>query len=955
MNRPTKDLERVAPNALSAVGLTWPRDGTFYLNGEELRLPDDCSRLASDFIRNDLRLFGTKVGCATGDCGSCTILVDGIPTYACLTPMGRLESAKVVTIEGLEHSTNSGSKLQEAFLANQAVQCGFCIPGMLVTAAGAIDSGSLRSEADVRRSLCGVLCRCTGYQRIVSAVTQVATGEATVSSSRHSVVGETVGSAITRLDGEGKVRGTERFGADGMPTDALYIRAIRSPFHRASFEFGDFEKFVRDNPGIVRILTAADVPALNLHGVASPFADQAVLPNSEARHYMEAVALIVGERVAVERLDVSRFPIRWRELPAVMSTTHARTRGAPRLHDDREDNILIRGRVERGDVDSAMASAYKIAAATFSTSFVEHAYIEPEAGWARTNGEVVEVFSPTQAPHAHREDLAKILGIPREMVHVIPTAVGGGFGGKLDMTVQPLVAMAARILKHPVAMVYTREESIATSTKRHPAIMSGRIAVDAHGKIQAVEFEGDFNTGAYASWGTAVANRVPVHASGPYYVPNYRASTQATHTHTTPAGAFRGFGVPQTMICQEQLVDELTIDLRCDPLEFRLRNAIVAGQSLVTGQTLNDSVGISACLQAVRDDWREAKKRTTQYNESREGPLRRGCGIAAFHYGCGNTAMSNPSTIRIGVTPEGKVVLHQGAVDAGQGSNTVIPQVVADALGVHVQALEIVGASTHQTPDCGRTSASRQTFVTGRAAQLAAEGLRKKIARGLGVPAETLLSFEKGVVSAADGCSSNRLNLNSMPVDDFGYVFCSEEQFDPPTTGLDELGQGSPYAVYAFGVQMAEVEVDCETGEVKVVEFVAAHDVGRIINPTLLAGQVEGAIAQGIGMALMEKFVPGRTNTFQDYLIPTTEDMPVIKTVFIEAPTSLGPFGAKGIGEPALVPTAAAILNAIRNAIGVRIYHTPALPSDIRQALQIRRQSAKRVSPTSAYKPGECK
>jgi CO/xanthine dehydrogenase Mo-binding subunit len=300
--------------------------------------------------------------------------------------------------------------------------------------------------------------------------------------------------------------------------------------------------------------------------------------------------------------------------------------------------------------------------------------------------------------------------------------------------------------------------------------------------------------------------------------------------------------------------------------------------------------------------------------------------------------MSNPSTVRIGVTASGNVVLHQGAVDAGQGSNTVIPQIAADALGIPVHALQVLGASTHQTPDCGRTSASRQTFVTGRAAQNAAIALRNKITSALGVAPETLLAFVDGQIRVEDGSTFRPMTLAAVPVDAFGYVFCAEERFDPPTTGLDSSGQGSPYAVYAFGVQLAEVEVDGETGDVRVVNFVAAHDVGRAVNPTLLAGQVEGAVAQGIGMALMERFVPARTNNFHDYLIPTTEDMPPVKTIFIEDPATVGPFGAKGIGEPALVPTAAAILNAIYNATGVRIHKTPALPSEIRQALSIERR-----------------
>jgi CO/xanthine dehydrogenase Mo-binding subunit/aerobic-type carbon monoxide dehydrogenase small subunit (CoxS/CutS family) len=903
------------------------------LNGLPTPLPQDGAQPVTAFLRDALGMRGTKVGCGTGDCGACTILVDGAPVYACIMPAAQLAGAKVVTAEGLCARTRCGKALQESFLAHQAVQCGYCIPGMLVTAAHAIDNGHATSPAAIRQALSGVLCRCTGYQKIVEAVDAVAQGRRCAPSVAPAA-GQAIGAAVTRLDGVGKVDGTQCFGTDGVPPDALYIRAVRSPHHRARFRLGDIDRYVGDTPGVRRVFTARDVPALNLHGVATPYADQPVLPVDETRHFFEAVALVAGEAQAMRSLDLSAFPIDWTPLPPLLDPRDSIQAGAPLLHAAREQNVLIRGHVERGDARAALGRAEHVVEGHFTTSFVEHAYLEPEGGWAVRKGDVIEVHSPTQAPHSHRDDLARILGIAPEQVHVIPTAVGGGFGGKLDMTIQPLVALAAWHLDRPVAMVYTREESIATSTKRHPASMTGRIGAGPDGIIQAIEFDGDFDTGAYASWGTAVANRVPVHASGPYHVEHYRADTRAIHTHATAAGAFRGFGVPQTMVCQEQLVDELAIRLGCDPLELRLRNALRPGQTLVTGQRLEESVGIGACLRALREDWRQAVLRTRERNANERSPLRYGLGLAAFFYGCGNTALPNPSTIRYGVLPNGDVVLHQGAVDAGQGSNTVIPQIAADALGIAVHQLRCVDPSTHLTPDCGRTSASRQTFVTGKAAELAGKALRRQITSTLGVPPDTPLRFLHGAIQAVDGASDPTLQLAGLPVGTHGYVFMAEERFDPPTTGLDADGQGTPYAVYAFGAQMAEVVVDVETGVARVLRVVAAHDVGRVVNPTLLEGQVEGAVAQGVGMALMEKFVPGKANNLHDYLIPTAVDMPEVKTIFVEDRASIGPYGAKGIGEPALVPTAAAILNAIRDAIGVRVTCVPALPSVVLAALR---------------------
>jgi CO/xanthine dehydrogenase Mo-binding subunit len=715
----------------------------------------------------------------------------------------------------------------------------------------------------------------------------------------------------------------------------LVIRAVRCPYDRARFAFGDIGAFVDAHPGIRRVLTHADVPGLNVHGVATPYADQPVLPETEARHYLEAVALVVGERDAVAALDMNRFPVSWEPLEPVLSVADAARPESPLLHADRPGNLLIEGLVRQGDADRAMQQARYRVSATFESSFVEHAYMEPEAGWARRVGDTVEIHSSTQAPHPHRADLARILALAPEQVRVVATAVGGGFGGKLDMTVQPLLAIAAWHLDRPVVMVLSREESMATSTKRHPGRMVSSMAADAEGRICAMTFEGDFNTGAYASWGTAVANRVPVHAGGPYNIAHYFARARAIHTHITPAGAFRGFGVPQTTMSQEQLVDELALEVGMDPFEFRAMNAMRAGDTLPTGQVLDDSVGLIACFDALRPVWREMRDRVGSLNESAPGHLRHGVGVAAFFYGCGNTALPNPSTVRFGIRADSTIVLHQGAVDAGQGANTVIPQIAADALGVPVDRLRFVGPDTSMTPDCGRTSASRQTFITGRAAFLAGKTLRRRLLAHVGAAGDArIVAGPQGI--AVDG---RMADLRSLPVDEHGYVLAAEESFDPPTTSLDDAGQGSPYATYAFGAQIAHVVVDCESGRVRVLEVVAAHDVGKAVNPTLLEGQVQGAVAQGVGMALMEKYRPGRYNNLHDYLIPTAHDMPRVRSIFVEAPTAIGPYGAKGIGEPALVPTAAAILNAVSHAIGVRIRQAPATPDVIVRALAARRRA----------------
>ena len=472
-----------------------------------------------------------------------------------------------------------------------------------------------------------------------------------------------------------------------------------------------------------------------------------------------------------------------------------------------------------------------------------------------------------------------------------------------------------------------------TTTKRHPARMVAKIGAMRDGRLVAMDFSADFNTGAYASWGPTVANRVPVHASGPYRMPHYRALGRAIHTHLVPAGAFRGFGVPQSAIAQEQLYDELALRLNIDPLEFRILNALGAGEPTVTGQIFADGMGFKACLEALRPRWLEARAAAERHNTEARGPFRRGVGVAGMWYGCGNTSMSNPSTMRLGLKPDGRFALFQGAVDLGQGSNTVIAQICADALGAPIDRIDLVSADTDVTPDCGKTSASRQTFVSGNAAALAARAMRRELLRLANVGEDAKLRFDTGSVIIADAAGERRIELAALALNAAGFVVEVVETFDPPTTPLDENGQGDPYAVFGSGAHMAEIEVDVELGRVKVLRLVCAHDVGRAINPTLVEGQIEGGAAQGLGLALMEEFFPGKGENLHDYLIPTIGDMPPVECILIEDGSSVGPYGAKGIGEQAFIPTAPAIFNALHHATGVRMHRAPATPDRVRQAI----------------------
>jgi CO/xanthine dehydrogenase Mo-binding subunit len=482
-------------------------------------------------------------------------------------------------------------------------------------------------------------------------------------------------------------------------------------------------------------------------------------------------------------------------------------------------------------------------------------------------------------------------------------------------------------------MVYSRNESIVSTTKRHPSRIRLRAGATREGKITALDFTADFNTGAYSSWGPTVAARVPVHGSGPYYVSNYRALTRAVHTNIVPAGAFRGFGVPQAAIAQEQLYDDLADKVGMDRLEFRILNALGDDTPTVTGQVLGEGVGIRACFEALRPGWLAARARFAEFNTAASGPLRRGVGVAGMWYGCGNTSLPNPSTVRIGLKRDGRIALHQGAVDIGQGSNTIVTQICADALGAPIAQFDLVSGDTAITPDCGKTSASRQTLVTGKAAYMAGSKLRGEIVKLAGACSCATIDFGDGCVAVSENGKSKVVALGELPLDLHGYVITCDAMFDPPTSPLDENGQGNPYAVYGFGAHMAEIEVDVDLGTVRVLKVTAAHDVGRAINPTLIEGQIEGGVAQGLGMALMEEFFPGKGENLHDYLIPSAGDIPPVESILIEDASSIGPFGAKGIGEQAVIPTAPAILNAIHDAVGVRLRKIPATPDRVRAAI----------------------
>ena len=902
---------------------------SFILNDTPQTLSVNPLRRFSDVLREDLCLTGTKVGCDAGDCGACTILIDRKQHNACLTAIGQVEGRKVRTVEGLSKNGEL-TPLQQAFLDEGAAQCGICTPGMLMAAQSLLYKTSNPSEQQVLDALGGVLCRCTGYTKIVQAVLKAGQDQPSPPIPKS---GNAVGTRMVKVDGRKKITGEEIFGADQAPDDSLWLRAIRSPHPRAKFTYDDPEKVLQKYPGLVKVLTADDVPGNNGFGIYPHIKDQPVLAKNHVRFRGEAVLALVGDQGSVECVSEDDLGLSWKPLEAIRGLDGALAGNLEPVQAQFPDNTLSRGYVKKSDVEKGFSESYAVAEGIWNTSAIEHGYIEPEAGYACKVGKNLEIFVCTQTPFMDQEEVAQVLGIEPKQIRIIPSAVGGGFGGKLDISLQPLVAVAAWILDRPVRCIYTRPESLASTTKRHPVRMNAKAGCTREGKLTAFEYRGDFNTGAYASWGPTVADRVPIHCTGPYFVPNVLSQTRALFTNESPSGAFRGFGTPQAAIAHEALMDALAEKIGMDALEFRIKNSLRKGDRTATGQLLENSVGQVECLESLKSRWIKWRKEAKEFNK-KTANTKRGIGTGCVWYGCGNTSMSNPSTMCVGINAEGKVTLYNGAMDIGQGANTIMVQICADALGIPASQFDLVMGDTDLTADAGKTSASRQTFVSGKAAQLAGEHLRAQIIHHAEASEKATIHIEGEKLIAKDDSGEHVILLSDILPQISGDVLTGKGTFDPPTTHLDENRQGNPYATYGFGAHIAEVEVDTLLGTTKVLRLAAAHDVGKTINPTQVEGQIHGGIAQGLGLALMEEYIQKVSENLHDYLMPTVGDMPEIEVILIEDPEPLGPYGAKGIGEHALIPTAPAILGAIKHATGVSIHHVPATPDCVLATLQ---------------------
>lgn len=848
-------------------------------------------------LRDTFGLTGAKEGCSKGHCGTCAVLVNGKVVMACHFPAVKAEGAEVVTIEGIGTPENP-HPIQQAFVQTGAVQCGFCTPGMIIRAKALLDQNLNPSREEIIKAFTPHLCRCTGYVKIFAAVelaAKVLRGETVPVSGLDQNDGQVVGKRIPRQDALAKATGTEKFAADLQKEGMLYLKVLRSLHNHARIAGIDLAE-ARAVPGVAGVFTAADVPGTNRLKISR--ADQPVLCDEKVRCIGDPVAVVVALSEAVASEALAKIKVSYELLAAIHDPNQALDEGALLIHED-HPNLLSSQNIIHGDIVAGFEKAAMIVENEFSTSMIEHAYLEPDAGVAYINeeGQLV-IQAGSQNIHHDRMVLAEALGLDPDRVRVIQAPTGGAFGGKLDISVQGVLGLAALKVQQPVKLVYTREETFQCTTKRHPFKINCRLGADRNGKLLALEMDILSDTGAYASFGKSVMTRALIHATGPYGIPNVRLNGRVVYTNNPVGGAMRGFGVPQVIFALESQIDILAAKLDLDPWEIRRRNSFRQGDITATGQVLHHRIGMTDCLDSVHGYYSEAIRLAQKYNLSHKDK-KRGVGLAGMWFGPGKSK-PDVSEAHVALQPDGKLMVWIGAADLGQGSDTVLAQIAAQELGIALNAVEVISTDTDSTPDGGYSSGSRQTYMSGEAVRLAVESLKSALLEKAGVSGR-YIGQKVGDITALD----------------------------------PETGEGIPYETYSFGVQMAEVEVNLKSGEVKVLRVVAAHDSGTPINPMYMEGQIEGGILMGVGYALLEEYIPGKTLNFARYRIPRTKDVPEIVPLIQEIPRPGGPYGATGIAESALVPTAAAIINAINNACGVRIFNLPANQAKIKPVTEL--------------------
>jgi len=665
-----------------------------------------------------LGLLGVKVGCGEGECGACTVLLDGKPVASCVTPVVKAQGCEIVTVEGLAGPEDELSPVQKAFLAEGAVQCGFCTPGMLLAATALLAENLDPTEEEIRAAFTGHLCRCTGYDAIERAVRRAANA-LSQGEEIELDLGEdadVVGRAVVRKDGRDKVTGAHRFGADRGSEGDLHGVAVWSRHPYAELLGLDTSAALAVE-GVTTVLTAADVPGQNSHGVIIPHQPVFVAPGERVRSISDVLALVVAETEDIARAAAALVEAKYRVLEGVFTPCEAMMPDAPILHPprpgDEPSNVMYGTHVEKGDVEAGMAQADVVLEGSFRTPFIEHAYLEPEAGTAEVDDDgVVIVYMASQAVTFHHRGVTAVLGLPPEKVRLVHVSPGGGFGAHNDMSLHPYLALAAFVCRRPVRITLTRAESLRFHSKRHAMEHTVGVAAKRDGRITALTCDILADTGAYSSAGIPVLDQATLFATGPYDIDNVRITGLAVYTNNVACGAMRGFGIPQSAFAVESLLDELAVKLDISPFDLRRVNGLRAGSTTVTGQLLLTSVPFIETVDAVEEALAEAMKVLPPPAPGHK----RGVGVASCYKNVGlGLGLPEPTGVGIDLTDEGRILVRFGGAELGQGANTTMAQIAAQALGAPYSLVDILSCDTALTPDGGITSASRTTFMSGNA------------------------------------------------------------------------------------------------------------------------------------------------------------------------------------------------------------------------------------------------
>ncbi len=940
-------------------------DITLTVNNAFYRLSSLPGETLAELLRERLRLTGTKIACEESECGSCTVLVDGEPILSCMYPAERADGKKILTIEGLASLTPGLSlkrrggngemaklhPLQEAFIKHGAVQCGFCIPGQIMTSHALLECNSNPSREEIRFALKDTLCRCGGYPAIENAILDAAhslqTGEPlrgpSISESMHKH--EVVGHSHVRPDSAEKVSGAAIFTDDLVFDGMLYACVRRAGVPHAFLSKLDISK-ARALEGVTAVLTAGDIPGENTHGLVVYDWPVLIGVGERIRYVGDALTIVAAETQEIAEQAARLIEAEFQLQPVISDPVQARREDAPHLHAN--GNLLKHIKVRKGDIAQGFTDAEVILEHTFHTPITEHAFLEPECSIAvPTEDGRMEIYVGSQIPYQDRSQVARALGWPEERVRIIGQMMGGGFGGKEDIAGQIHAALLANATRRPVKLLFDRHESMLVHPKRHATQIRVKLGATNMGRLTAVETELHGDTGAYASLGEKVMTRATTHSAGPYDIPHVQADCYAMYTNNPPAGAFRGFGVTQSAFAIESMMDLLAEKLGLDPVEVRRRNALQVGSITNTGQTLRESVGLMECIDRTSAEMRRLARETCglkgedvfqAHSQPGRPHLVHAWGFAA---GYKNTGLGGGAVDKAGAEVElyedGRFEVRSSSAEMGQGLVAVMQMTVAEELALPADQVRVLVMDTGLTPNGGPTTASRQTYVTGNACRYAARALREAVTATLAEkydirPAQ--IRFENGRVQANGQSLDYQQVFHELIVT--GQKPRARFEYVAPRTQALGTG-GDMHFAFSFAAQAAEVEVNTLTGEVRVLRVISANDVGMVVNPLGLQGQIEGGVMMGLGNCLTEEFIveDGRviTDHLARYRILGIMLTPEITSIVVEHPTKEGPYGAKGVGEICSIPTTPAITNAIYHAVKVRIDRLPVDQELIARAL----------------------